>query len=245
MAVDLGVAGRRRSGWFLGSAGRSMCSRLLTFIAIDRAEASLAFQTLGVVVALTFSTLCTATQWSPMSEWIACGEWNKFQDAWAFCFQFGLANLVTTITSLLAMGYVSKKGEGEGVMSRAWIRYLPFAFLTTVVHVAIFVYLHILLSRMLELHQHCQKVAYLSALNSTSELANAFIADPAQLLAAAEDAYASDGYDSFGHYAWFAYMVPVSVFQLAGAAVANSAVPLPWDPARSAPAGNKVAASEA
>jgi hypothetical protein len=60
-------------------------------------------------------------------------------------------------------------------MSRAWIRYLPFVFWTTIVHVAIFVYVHILLSSMLELHQHCQKVAYLSALNSTSELANAFI----------------------------------------------------------------------
>ena len=59
-----------KSKWFLGS--------LLAVIALGREDVALFLQTLGVVAALSFATVCTGTQWVSFEELVKCDKWAAY-----------------------------------------------------------------------------------------------------------------------------------------------------------------------
>lgn len=178
-------------------------------LGMQREQATLLIETLGIVIALTLATVCTASQWISFSDLMSCGLFEPFWLDLAFCFQFCLGQLIVFVCKLIAIGYVYPTGN-------AWILFQPILMLSFVADVTIFVIIHVKLANMLQNHMECQRTLLVMELSGDDgDL------DMLQLAQSAVIHMFNQGH-SFGPLAWFAYMLPLSVVTLLSAFACNA-----------------------
>ena len=162
-------------------------------------------ETGAIILALSFATTTTVTQWIEFSELIQCEMWDDWLWRIQFSNQFGLATLVAMSTLIFVFGMVSE----DAWWSFHWV------FVTEIIiALPFYMAVHLMLMQFLTKHSECQQDNYVNELKGEG-------LTPKQLLDDAEDAETSTYGDVVGPIAWYLFCLPLVLGQFVGAVYVN------------------------